>query len=220
MKKQIFTTLSIAFIASSLVFTSCKKDDLDAPTLTLLGADATIDLGDTYVDAGATANDANDGNITTSITKTGTVDATKVGTYTLTYAVSDKAGNAATEVKRTVKVKSDKLAGVYNVSDVVTGSTPTSGNGTYTYSVTVSQSSTDYNKIILAGFMGIASASATATINGSVITVASQAVNGANPATSVSGTGTYDGVTKKILSFQYTASNVFYGVGNATYTKQ
>ena len=57
-----------------------------------------------YIDAGATASDNVDGDITGSVSLSGTVDVTTAGSYTLTYAVSDAAGNAATAVTRTVTV--------------------------------------------------------------------------------------------------------------------
>ena len=80
--------------------------DTTAPVITVTGANpATIEQGATYSDAGATATDAVDGDLTESIVVTGSVDTSIVGTYTLTYNVSDTAGNAATEVTRTVVVE-------------------------------------------------------------------------------------------------------------------
>jgi hypothetical protein len=64
----------------------------------------TIQVFSTYTDAGATATDNYDGNITARIVKTGSVNTSVLGTYTLTYNVSDSSGNAATAVVRTVKV--------------------------------------------------------------------------------------------------------------------
>lgn len=223
MKKKFYSIAATSTLAFALLLAGCKKDDTSAPTITLTGsASVTIDLGATYTDAGATANDDKDGNITSSISVNNPVNANQVGTYTITYNVSDAAGNAATKVTRTVIVKSDKLAGTYAVSDVVTNSTPSTGDGTYTYNVTVSQSSTDYNKIIMAGFAGVATASVIATVNGPTITIESQAITGANPATNISGSGSYtvSGGIAKITNVTYTASNAFYGQGNATYTKQ
>lgn len=83
--------------------------DTEAPIITLNGA-STIDLdvGDTYTELGATATDNVDGDITGNIVVGGdTVDTNSVGTYTVTYNVSDTAGNAATEVTRTVNVNAD-----------------------------------------------------------------------------------------------------------------
>lgn len=54
--------------------------------------------------AGVTASDKEDGDLTSRIAVTGSVDATKVGAYQLTYTVSDSQGATATVV-RTVTVK-------------------------------------------------------------------------------------------------------------------
>ena len=75
--------------------------DTTAPVITVTGDNpATVELGTTYTDAGATATDAS-GTIT--VVTTGTVDANTVGTYTLTYTATDASGNAATDT-RTVNV--------------------------------------------------------------------------------------------------------------------
>lgn len=78
--------------------------DTTAPVITISGANpVNVDLGTTYNDAGASATDANDGDLTSSITVSSNVDTNTVGTYTVTYTVSDAAGNQATET-RTVNV--------------------------------------------------------------------------------------------------------------------
>jgi hypothetical protein len=58
-----------------------------------------------YSDAGATASDAEEGDITSRIVVTNPVNTTVLGTYTITYAVSDFAGNAAVPITRTVNVQ-------------------------------------------------------------------------------------------------------------------
>ena len=79
--------------------------DTTIPVITLLGDDpVTIEVGDTYTDAGATATDNYDGDITSSIETVSNVDTAVVGTYTVRYNVSDASGNAALEVTRTVTV--------------------------------------------------------------------------------------------------------------------
>ena len=82
----------------------------DAPVLTLLGA-STIGLmvGDAYVDPGATADDAEDGDISTAIAVDGEVDTSTPGTYVLTYSVSDTQGLAADPVSRTVTVGTNSI---------------------------------------------------------------------------------------------------------------
>ena len=64
----------------------------------------TIEVGTTFTDPGATALDAGDGDLTSSIVVSGSVDTSTIGTYTLTYNVSDTSGNAAVPVTRTVNV--------------------------------------------------------------------------------------------------------------------
>lgn len=219
MKRIILSLAALAF-TFGVVLTSCTTDDTTAPVITLKGtATVTLDLGDTYTDAGATANDDKDGDLTTSIVTTNPVNTSQVGTYTVKYNVTDAAGNAATEVTRTVYVQSDKLAGAYNVVDVVTGSYP----GTYNYSVTITQSSTDYNKILISNFGGYGTAvTVYATINGSTITIPSQTPSGMTDSGTISGTGTYNGTSFAVTSMTYSAAYTSGGQdnGNATYTKQ
>lgn len=80
--------------------------DLTAPVITLNGnAMVNVTIGTSYTDAGATAADNTDGDITANIVVGGdTVDVNTMGTYVITYDVSDAAGNAADQVTRTVEV--------------------------------------------------------------------------------------------------------------------
>lgn len=74
------------------------------PEIQLLGeASVSIPAGQEYVDPGATAVDDIDGDISDKIEVSGTVNTTIVGTQTITYSVSDRAGNRATAT-RTVAV--------------------------------------------------------------------------------------------------------------------
>jgi hypothetical protein len=87
------------------VMLALEPVDTTPPTITLLGdADLTIPVGGTFTDPGATASDNVDGDITNKIVATGTVNTSTVGTYHLTYDVTDAAGNHATQVTRTVQV--------------------------------------------------------------------------------------------------------------------
>jgi hypothetical protein len=80
--------------------------DNTKPVISLIG-DATVnqEAGLAFTDPGATASDDIDGDITTDIVTTGTVDTDTIGSYTLTYNVSDASGNAADPVQRTVDVQ-------------------------------------------------------------------------------------------------------------------
>ena len=82
-------------------------EDTTIPVITLTGdATVTIEVGATYTDAGATAQDNYDGDITDDIVTVSTVDTEAVGTYTVTYDVSDANNNDAVQVIRTVNVES------------------------------------------------------------------------------------------------------------------
>lgn len=79
--------------------------DVTPPTLTLLGESTVSILIDSpYTDAGASATDNVDGNLTSQIVAASNVDTKTLGIYSVTYSVSDAAGNAATSVSRTVNV--------------------------------------------------------------------------------------------------------------------
>lgn len=81
-----------------------SQKDTEKPVITLKGnSEITLNQGDKYNDEGASATDNIDGDITSKIKVSGKVDITKSGTYTITYTVTDKAGNR-TEVTRKVTV--------------------------------------------------------------------------------------------------------------------
>ena len=78
--------------------------DSTPPTIALIGSNpVSVEAGSSYTDAGATATDAYDGDLSSSITTTSDVDVNTVGTYTVTYTVSDSSANSAT-ASRTVNV--------------------------------------------------------------------------------------------------------------------
>jgi len=77
------------------------------PVINLLGDNPhTILQGQAYVEAGATATDVEDGDISSNIIISGTVDIGTPGTYTVSYNIADSIGFAANEVTRTVIVVS------------------------------------------------------------------------------------------------------------------
>ncbi|MCF6325347.1 MAG: DUF5011 domain-containing protein [Gammaproteobacteria bacterium] len=82
-------------------------DDNEAPVIALTGnSEITIAEGTVYNDLGATATDNKDEDtpLTQNINVVNPVDPNSPATYTVTYNVSDAAGNAAIEVTRTVIV--------------------------------------------------------------------------------------------------------------------
>ncbi len=79
--------------------------DITPPVITITGDNpANVVQNTLYTDAGATVSDNNDGDITASLQINNSVNTSSVGTYSVTYDVSDEAGNEATQVIRTVNV--------------------------------------------------------------------------------------------------------------------
>ena len=129
--------------AGNITIVRSKEFRLDntKPIITLKGESVVnINAGTKYNDAGANASDEHSG-ISGSISVTGEVDTSKAGTYTITYTVSDRAGNQANPVKRTVNV-------IDNVGPIVKFGTD--GNSTYqknhSTTVTVSDEHSSVNK--------------------------------------------------------------------------
>ncbi|MFA5856050.1 MAG: immunoglobulin-like domain-containing protein [Candidatus Pacearchaeota archaeon] len=82
--------------------------DNKKPKLRLNGkSEIKLRLGDNYTDLGATAIDNIDGDLTSKIIVSGTVNTSLPGKYIIKYTVTDKAGNTA-KIKRIVVVKKEK----------------------------------------------------------------------------------------------------------------
>ena len=106
MKKIIIVFTSLMFISSCSNNNEEKKTpDNTAPVIRLLGdARVEIVLENSYIDAGATATDNFDGDLSSSIMVNNTVDTNVLGTYEISYDVNDSSGNSATTVIRIVNV--------------------------------------------------------------------------------------------------------------------
>jgi hypothetical protein len=121
--KKFNKNLSISFIVLiSIFFFACNKEDKILPILTMNGKDTVnIYLNTVYKDAGATATDDKDGDITKSIFVKNEVNVDKVGKYKVMYTVSDKAGNVAPTKTRIVIVNnySSKYTGYYSAIDYI-----------------------------------------------------------------------------------------------------
>jgi hypothetical protein len=225
MKKILLSVAALTMLFGATLLTSCTKDDTTAPVITLTGGAVTLDLGDTYTDPGFTATDDKDGTLTSSVVTSGTVNTSQVGTYTINYTVSDAAGNTGT-ASRVVTVRSNKLAGTYKVSSVITGGPGAPGwDGT----VTVTQSSTEYNKLLVANFGGWGAAViGYIVVSGTNITVPSQSPTGVpsgseGTALGTSGTYSVSGTTIAIATLNYSWTYTSGGpadVCTETWTKQ
>jgi len=98
--------------------------DQTAPTITLKGLNPEViefnPTNTSYNDPGATAVDNNDGDLTTAIQVSGTVNVFKIGTYQLVYTVQDAQGNSSSAV-RTIVVEDNKAPVISNDEMKVVG---------------------------------------------------------------------------------------------------
>jgi len=86
--------------------------DRTPPVITLTGANPLYwTIGVPFVEPGATANDACEGNVGSSIAVTGTVNISTVGTNTLTYKASDSTGNIQTTNRTVIVTSTPSLSG-------------------------------------------------------------------------------------------------------------
>lgn len=111
MKLNAFKFLVTSLMMLAVLFlVSCNKDKI-SPIITIIGNNpqtlCIVQINDSvylpYTDAGATAVDDEDGDVTDKIETTINVNATQEGTYSVVYIVEDNAGNKAT-ASRTVDV--------------------------------------------------------------------------------------------------------------------
>lgn len=87
-------------IRRSIIF-----EDKEAPSITLKGENSIVIYKNSkYIEEGYVANDKCDGDITDKVIVTGTVDTSRVGTYTVNYKVVDNSGNE-TSVDRKITVR-------------------------------------------------------------------------------------------------------------------
>ena len=98
--------------------TVTQEADVTGPVITLVGkSELSAEAGVAYADPGYGASDDRDGDLTAKVVVGGdTVDTSVLGVYTVTYNVSDTAGNAAVQVTRTVAV-ADTTAPVITLTD-------------------------------------------------------------------------------------------------------
>ena len=118
------TIKKFGILLLTVLIVACSSDDSSddsggndttAPIITLNGqAIATVNLNSTYTDAGATATDEVDGDLTSSIVTTGVVNTSVEGNYIITYTVSDTSGNTTTATRQVI-VEGDTTAPVITI---------------------------------------------------------------------------------------------------------
>ncbi len=198
MKYNTLNSILAAAIVLVILATGCKKEDVTAPVITLPGSNP---LSHHYItsftDPGATATDDVDGDISSKIVTSGTVNINALGDNTITYTVSDAAGNSATAT-RTVNVPISRNAVLGNYS-----STNTCTN--YPYNSVSSAPAfvygTETNKFRITPFY-IATGTLICTISGYSVTVDPGQAPG-DILDGVTGSGTFN-AAGKVLTMTYT----------------
>lgn len=100
-----YNVLDVAGNAATQITRLVSVSDTTAPVLSLIGSGfVTHEQGTPYTDAGATALDSVEGDVSSSINIHGSVNTQVAGVYILTFNVSDSIGNDATPVVRRVTV--------------------------------------------------------------------------------------------------------------------
>lgn len=174
MKKQILFAAAVLFSAGMIFITGCKKDDTTGPVITLAGSAAENSiLNATWIDAGATAEDDEDGPV--EVTPSGTVNKDLAGVYTITYTAVDAAGNESS-VDRVVTVYNEAAAyfnGTYTASE-------TDALGLYNYNpakpFTCTASATVNNRVVMNRLGDFDNNAVYMTVTGSTLTIPSQTV--------------------------------------------
>lgn len=199
-----------ALLIGTFIFTACESE----VTLTV-PADITIQLGDNFdsmegvkVD-GAKLEDV-------VVLENPQFSNVHVNHYVFSYSVD---GETA---QRNVYVSSSLLAGSYSISDAI------DSGGTETYVMTVTQSSQEFNRLIISNFLGYGqNYQGQAIVEGASVTIPKFTPTNWDPAESIEATGTYDGAAKKLLTLSYTIIELHPDTGNelitsgtATFTKQ
>lgn len=107
--------------------------DFSAPVITLQGQTRIyVKVGETYTEPGFSASDDVDGNITGKVSTSGSVDTSKMGINTITYTVSDAAGNKATATRSVYVYQKQAVANPVNPGNKVVYLTFDDGPSRYT----------------------------------------------------------------------------------------
>ncbi|PGM58201.1 immunoglobulin-like domain-containing protein [Bacillus sp. AFS053548] len=206
-------------------------------------ADTIIQVGSSFDSkSGVTVTDNVDGDLTSKIQVSGSVDSQKPGEYQLVYSATDSAGNTATSIRKitvndstkpviygtvdkklNINSQFDSMAGVSAVDNVdgeltksikVTGIVDTKKKGSYTLTYTVSDK-----------FRNVTTVKRTITVIDNIKPVIYGAVNKTinintkfNPLTDVTATDNVDGSLTKLIKVTGTVNTKKIGTYTLTYT--
>ena len=107
--------------------------DFEPPTLTLSGEkNQYIKLGTEYIEAGYSASDNIEGDVTAKVEISGSVDTSNIGLYTITYKVTDASGNSTSAIREVYVYEKQVETNVVNPGNKVVYLTFDDGPGPYT----------------------------------------------------------------------------------------
>lgn len=201
-----------------------KKDDESCvylPSIALVGpATVTVQLGDSYQDAGATATN-NDGSSVSVVESSNNVNTNLAGTYQVVYSASNTQGTVSVTRTVNVVIGADNWVGNWVLSSTCSGTefplntNPIIAEGAQGNSLEISE---------MFNYLGIIFGTATANIDGSTITVPQQNYDNSGVNITYSGTGTMNTEgTIAIVTYTYDNQTIFVGGQGtciATYIKQ
>jgi hypothetical protein len=181
----------------------------NAPTITLNGnSSITQYLNQVFTDPGFSANDIEDGNITSNVVTSGNVNIDSVGIYTLTYVVADSQGKKDS-TSRTVKIVNnlDYMNGQF----ACLTNNLTSG-ASYSWITTITASNSVNNKITVSKISDCFPANVEVTYNptNDSIFMVSQSFTCDRPFDPSSTLHTYEGKGKLILNGTNIKVELFY----------
>lgn len=200
--------------------TEAKKDDGTckyAPTITVNGTNPlTLNVGDTYTEAGATATNSDGSAVTVSTT--GQVDATTKGTYTITYTATNDNGTATASRTVNVVIGMNNWLATWAVTSDCGNSFPLAAAPVF------ATGTAGTNDLVIDNMFNIVGGTANATVNGSTITIPTQTIDFTFGQVTFSGVGTINDQAN-IITITYTYDNTTPIIGGsgtcvATYTLQ
>ena len=121
---DIYASNGVIHVIDTVITAADKASDTTAPVITLTGNNSqTVELNAQYSESGATA----DGGETVVIDATA-VNTAAVGSYSVYYNATDAAGNAASQVTRTVNVVAPADSGAETIEVSIAANNSGSGN--------------------------------------------------------------------------------------------
>jgi hypothetical protein len=212
--KKFISLLSLALI---IAFVACKKDK-NPPTITILGNNpASVTVGSTYADAGATAINP-DESVATVTADLSAVNTSSSGSFEVAYTAENEYGAANAARAVSVVISQSNYIGTYSLSSDCSATA-------FPLNTAQEGVASGSDGLQFDNFFNAVGGMATATISGSVITFPSQTITTIGGDVIFDGAGTMNNAGSEMtVTFNYDSSGIplIGGTGSctATITKQ